>query len=1379
MTSLNPLAMLSIHGSYVEDSVMLDVYNGLSGVKITAPLTLFHNIESLKHYLTQAFKIDMDSLFLLTPFGIKLKFSMLLNNETTSIYAFDRKFFSPSIVAGDDQNDKHIKTLLAPLIDNSSISMIKPRQCPLISIKMNDWINDLSQTVNLPQVNSSDLDFDGLRLIINSLKRTSGWSSALLSDFKSSIFKSSNDGQMDINNILESLNVLNQYVNLLFRKLEKEFNDSIDVFATLSKNSLSDSWADHYNLLQNLSFSLKDKGKLESIKLSTLIDEPHLVECAQTSEYLNSSINQSLLNLKDLIDENITSQIEFTNQKYDDYKGSYLNHQRKSNSNQLTNKCKELFKDLENQVNLLHNEIKNLPSFPELIVTTSPNTTVISDSSVAKLKNLIQIYRIQINERVPLISNLVDELYETQVNGLSDKGELQKDIVSSFFVSIVKIQLSIRKITKVVHTEITKPLNLLKEMELNLSIVSDLPLVFGIWIIAILGNLKHGMSIDKLIKKTSEILEMLTFVESSSQSKWLDDFIDGIGKDRVGILGLDDIELKLKFSTGLFNESQFKIINDTTVKPNMKLGDVNMLPKDKRLSFDNHYLQPLNKIIQNINANTFHPQQQLHQQATEIGTGHDGNKYNTVTSANEIKIRNFFSLMIKSITLNDILKYITDLQSIGIKDDITNQLNLYIKNLGVLSFQDEEKSMKNEDGEILIKNGDINGFGTFDKNDGMFIKVFKKFLKGFEIDGISIEVNTNAQNISDIDDDKDDIQEGYLIRIKKLENLLHERQFEGFNDKWTKTKTKLIDLGELNTEGDVDLLHSEGVSLGTFIDLPPSHYTEKIKNLNGKNEQLALELKELKESTELKENESLRNELESKDNEIGELKSQLEKYKSQINSKNDTISKLEAELQIQSDELTLYKSNKLVSKEELNQLRDINKDLIANMSHKEEEFQRENKLNQKEKNELKHQVDDLFDHILLLTELNGRFTVEFKNILNSIKEIPKIMEFMIYSSKDLSSIILKHFKTICLVLESMGLIVLKDSKTDSNKAESGESILDETTDYKDIDAKDFSFTSKDMLTVSRVKGLRNKKKEILIDKIGEEGNADIDLNQVIFQIVSNDIISECQKRIEWFPANIEFEKLKFSDKMIDSFEEITSSNVSERIEEHVKQTDDFFELFKEQNSKIIDWISKFNFEDAKTNFDSFTNIINLSDKLVVEKAHKRFDDVESLARKLTKEKNQLKTAMKELKTNLKNRLVLRNFNVGDLVLFLKAVIPVAKRTKTPLIDSDASYSLENSEDISMMGIESIPSSSGNIGNGDNDLTNQSWAIFNIGSPNYYLKNQEKASLRNRDWFVGRITRLDEYTVTDETVNNVKKNPFRLDVDSKWYYVITDEEKISG
>lgn len=1396
--SLNPLLMLSLHGRMnssvlSSDTLTVEVVHGLTGQRIRAPLTLFSNMDAFKHHITQTFAIDTESLFLLTPFGVKLKFTMLLNQETDTVYAFDRKFFSPVILNGDEGvvNDPHLKQLMHPLISTNNIAMIKPRDCPLVIINMKDWINDLSLMVNDDdrEVNSSELDFDGLRLIINSLKRTSSWASALLSDFKSSVFKSSNDGQEDINNILESLNVLSQYVNLLFYKLEKDVNDSIDAFSTLSKNSLSDRWQEQFSTLEKLEFSLKAQGKIESITLALLLDQSSLKQFATKSKFLNSSINESLVNLKDLIDETIITEIDFITSKYNEYKEIYLSTRKKQESNDLTMKCQQLFQDLEIQINLMNNEVKNIPSFSELIVTTDPNTPIVSSESVIKIRQLIQTFNIQINERVPVITNLVQELYETQINGLSNKGELQKDIITSFFSAIVKVQLSIRKITKLHHSEIVKPLNILKQTELHLSITSDLPLVFGIWIIAILSNLKNGMSIDKLIKKTSEILEMVSYVENLNQSKWLDDFINGVGKDKVEVLGLNDIDLKLRFSKGLFAKSQFKLINGT--KTDIKIGDVdNLLSNDRKLSFDAHYLQPLNKIIQNFqHHNTVAPSEAtIDNKQLE---GYNNEIINKYTSSLPLKLERFFSLMIKCITLGDVIKYIDHLKSLSINDDIVNQLNQYIQKLGVsdLTASSITRSQINDQGEILIKNGDINGHGTFDKNDGMFLKIFKKFLKGFEIEGVTIEIVTSSTPMIN-----DGLEGGadYEMRIKKLEGLLHEKQFEDFNSRWSKRGIKPIDLSRLNLSNDQDLTKLTAFQFGKFIDLPPSHYTETFKVLDEENSKLRREIAKLKEAARVNENNSLKGTINDLQDEIEELKQQIAQQKTKLNSKDITINDLKNELQSQKEEFSSFKKNIIVSTTEIEELRETNKDLIANMSHKEEEYQKENQLNIKEKNDLKHQLDEMFEHILVLTELNDKFSVEMKNVFSAVNEISKIFECMAISSKDLSSVIMNNFETICLVLESMGLMVSKESNNDLPAR--GESILDDTIEYADINdqdsyvdtyGKNFTFTDNDRFVINRAKGLRNKKKDILIENYGD----DVDFDQIIYQLVSKDILEECKKRIDWFPTEFEFAQFKFSDKMIGSFEEINSSKISEQLDEHVKQTDDLFEMFRDQSTKLMGWISEFDVTNVQKKFNSFVSIAHLDEKLVILKAHKRFDDVETLARKLTKEKAQLKTDIKELKASLKNRLVLRNFAMGDLVLFLKTVIPNGRNSKilTPIIDSDASYSLENSEDISLIGLDSvIPSSSANSSavprhnshnnKTDNGTSEQSWTIFNIGSPNYYLKNQDKSNLKNRDWFVGRITKLEEHVVTETNLNNNKKNPFRLELNSKWYYVYTDEEK---
>lgn len=1343
MASLNPLEMLSVHGlgshgAHSAETATIDVYNALTGAQITAPLTLFGGIEALKLYLSQHFKIDVDSLFLLTAYGVKLKFAMLINNETRTVYAFDRKYFSPAVVTGED---KQLRTLLAPLADHTPIAMIRPRECPILSAHLDVWINDLSHKLD-GIVNSADLDFDALRATLNILKRTSGWASALVSDFKSSIFKSSNDAQADVGNILESLNVLNQYVNQLFGKLERDFNENINDFDALASNSLAEAWHVHYKLLRQLSFATNDNGRRMEICLAELIDENEMARESQKAKELQETLRETFANVRDLFSESVTSQLEFSRQKYEEYKARYLSSQRRNSSNDLTNKCRELFEDLELQGAQMDAEIKTLASFPELIVTTSPSTTQIAPEAVEKIKVLVQVYQKQVSNRVPCIVSLVEELYATQVSGLYDKSELQRDIVTSFFVAIVKVQLSIRKLTKMIHKDITRPLTLLRETELSLSVVSDLPLLLGIWAIALLGNLKHGMSIDRLVRKTGEVLEMLTYVENKSQAKWLDDFISGVGSDKAHLLGLGDLELRVRFAKGLFNGSEFKVESKRTA-PNFRLGDVSMLQVDKRLSFEHHYLQPLNKIIQGINFGQ-----------------HEETPVPKPIVQKQSRPQLFFETMARSVTLADILRYIRDLQNAGGKAEIVTQLNHYVRSLGVVSL--ETNATLNESGEIVIRKGDLNGFGTFDATDGMFFKVFRKFLKGFEIEGVTIEVTTAS-----VQETADETREGYEIRIKKLENLLHERRFETFNNKWTKfsqnNPTMYLPLGP-----SIDLANVRGVTLGEHVDLPPSHYGEKLSRLSLENEQMAKELAEMREGVKAKLSEALAEELEFKDRELAQLRNELKLVKAESQAKDQLIANQSSRLETLEAELLSYKSTTNNTQEELNGLRDINRDLIANMSHKEADFLRENELNQKEKNELKHQVDDLHDHTVILRQRNEKSVEELKRLAGVLGRVPRLVDLLVCSSRDLSGIVLESLRTICLVLESMGLIVEKAQGRPV--VDSGDSVLDQTVEYAG-ETEAFHFGPGDELTVRRVKGLRSRKKEMLVAKAND--GAPLDMGQVIHQVVAGDIIAECERRSNWVPWGVALEMIDFGVELVDSFEEISSSNGSGKGGVSARSTEEMFQTVREKCDEISKWLERFDVEGIEAKFGEFRELAGVREEIVVERAHRRFDDVESLARKLTKEKNTLKVEVKELRATLKNRLVLRNFAVGDLVLFLKAVVPGGRRMRTPIVDSDASYSLENSQDIG--GVESIPSSTGNLGG---EELRQSWAIFNMGSPNYYLK-RGKGGLRCRDWFVARIAKLEEHTVTEDTRHSGKKNPFGLEVGEKWFYVITEDEKATN
>lgn len=80
-----------------------------------------------------------------------------------------------------------------------------------------------------------------------------------------------------------------------------------------------------------------------------------------------------------------------------------------------------------------------------------------------------------------------------------------------------------------------------------------------------------------------------------------------------------------------------------------------------------------------------------------------------------------------------------------------------------------------------------------------------------------------------------------------------------------------------------------------------------------------------------------------------------------------------------------------------------------------------------------------------------------------------------------------------------------------------------------------------------------------------------------------------------------------------------------------------------------------------------------------------------------------------------------------------------------------------------------------------------WAAFNVGFPHYFLREQDAHRLRNREWLVARITRIQERVVdlskslqpsTDSALMNDEENdnPFQLSDGLRWYLIDAQEDK---
>lgn len=1318
--------------SNLDPRLNLSIYNAFTGMKIIAPFNIFDSMDSFKVYIAQILKIDVERLFLLSPLGIKLKFSMIKNEQINEVFAFDRKFFNPILVK-KEKSDIIVKELLTTLNQSDHELVIKPRESPILASNINNFITKIDNLTNKRNndktsngkndeiiVNSTDLDFDSLRLLLNLMKRNSGWSSALLSDMKSALYNNVYFHDYEIvENIIKAFNSLIQYISNLFSNLEKEFNSVLDNFSNLRNNSLADKWGKCFKLLEKITFSYTDKKtkQLRTLILSDLIDLDNTSTCSDKSKLLVKQINKYFIELRSLIENDIVNQKEKIVNDYESYKTLYLKPQWETSERETIDESKEIYRQLEI---LVAEMVKNkLPSFEELITTSDQLSTYLSKEAISKIISLINNYKSQYNTYAPQISKLANDLYQIQHKYSDLRGELQKKIVTNTLFSIVKIQLLIRDATKILNLNIIENINLIKNNELQLSLVADLPLLFGIWLITVLGSIKYGLSIKKLARKANEVLEMLNFIEKKSKTRWLNDFIEGIGAEKVDLMFLNKIEYKNKFITE--NLSQFQLIS--TDEYEKKLNP----PVVKRQSSDSYtYLSSFNKVLQNFNS--------LNKGNNYLNNNNDldKNQIGIDLEYNELLKRSYVSYfegLITSISLKDVLNYLKRLEVVDYDPKLLKELENYIKGIGI-NINGGVNNIQIRDGMMNVKSNNMEDLGTFDFEDRHFVKIFKNFIKGFETDGITIEIKLKNSTTEESDPDMGLITI-YEERIQKLENLLHENKFQNFNNRWSQLDNKIMKIDNFETIENLNDMEeqiinsSKGILGRKTTKLPPHHYLEKIIRLEEQNKLLREEIEEYKKCQTIEEVERLKKSINSKEIQMKSYQATIKDLVKTIEDKDALMNSLQKEIEgLKNDKQKEANENKRLNSC-ITELNVLNKDLLENMSNKEVELQNENQINQKEKNDLKLRIEALLD---IKSQYDKVISI-VRNTGENIKNTLVIMSSLIVKSKDLTNIVYYDMETFCLILEIMGLLLTKEQ---------------------------------DKIEIKRVKGLKHSKREIYLKKNNindNEQDVTIDDDKLFFEIIVSNVVKDLKNEIQWEP-NMDNKIKELKDSLVvknsSHNEEDNDSDSNEKM--HTKKIKEIEEIAKSLTTydlKLKSFVDKYYENETEIKFNEFVKRIKIERLFILDRIHKRFEDVESLARKLQKEKVQLKNDLKNANKKISQQLALRNFQENDLVLFLKTLTPVLELQ-------------------SVNGIDNID---------DNSKTNnnkQPWAIFNIGSPNYYLKNKSVASMKKlneKEWFVGRINNIEEYVITSENKDNISENPFNLALGTKWYLVETKEESI--
>jgi autophagy-related protein 11 len=180
---------------------------------------------------------------------------------------------------------------------------------------------------------------------------------------------------------------------------------------------------------------------------------------------------------------------------------------------------------------------------------------------------------------------------------------------------------------------------------------------------------------------------------------------------------------------------------------------------------------------------------------------------------------------------------------------------------------------------------------------------------------------------------------------------------------------------------------------------------------------------------------------------------------------------------------------------------------------------------------------------------------------------------------------------------------------------------------------------------------------------------------------------------------------------------------------------------------LLYWMQAEDSDGENEKYQSFMSAIGKFDVDAFSDAViKRARDIEHMARKYQKEARNYRDKSHRVQSEAHDKIAFRSFKEGDLALFL----PTRNQATRP------------------------------------------WAAFNVGTPHYFLREQDSHKLQTRDFLLARISKIEERVVDlSKSINGFTpdrrssigeasdvddENPFELSDGLRWYMIDAAEEK---
>lgn len=987
-----------------------------------------------------------------------------------------------------------------------------------------------------------------------------------------------------INAIFMSLSVIFQFAASFVSGTEKSFDNYYNYLTTLNRKSLHKVWEDRYSKLKEyprLSFKL-DPGK--SITLADFLDQQSLKSAAEFVDLNLPKIRDAFNQFSSTVNK-VNSDKILVDTKIEELRKESIASFRSCESSRTT-----YFEELTYLGKKIQSEIENLTSSNTLDlqqvysrqIGTASDVIARSLSLFELLESLYAFKKKLANQSLAIFENIAS----LQMRTVTLKGEMKQLLTPS---EDSEAQSSDQPDYKTIDK--------IREAGDLLSLTVDLPLLLGFLLIEKRRQFEwHDFYSKGIVKNVSEQLTVLIDQEKAFQKLWLKKFggflqlLSGEETFRVQLPTIDVTLINGEASKR--KDSVVEIIKDVAVEreditnfinivkenlPNPGLGFAGLLEKNfKDLITSTDSLKRVTRVVSSLGS--LSPEQlQIITRSQMLNT--NGKQPGNVVDDFDLNL------------IRGLRSRISKLEGLLHQQQYKNISNWPV----VKSF--ERKSSQTKDSMIIGEQSRPSRNPSTGDPTSLLMKTpnsrktssSNSSVKAMDasttidkhVDNIRLrkEINELKASQLSISQENDSLRKAFdEIRKESQEKDFQMRQMQqDYEEKLAISESVIKDLGNKHSE-EMNALRAQNTSEIELLQRKHRGFDDQISNYKAT----------------VNENETLKKKVER-------LEKELEQKSLLVDEAND------------------YKVRFECLKEELKDVQNLKLELLSNMHAKEAENATERSHLETAIRAINQRIEEKTEDYENLMEVTQAKHHKLEEVIGQLN---RVVEGLFAAILQITEKNFEDFKEFCYILESMGLLLVKeaDSKSEVSRFE-----------YK----------------VRRVKGLRSKK------NTEDETGDSLLIPEETFH---STVVSEIESSMDWREPLRKVSSTRSvvppenADELKNNEEaEIEEANAANLIEIY---NNAFEEVQDQQKSRFASFLKLISFtDDVQLQLQDEKNAI-VNQKFFLNGIFKRFKDVEGFAKKLSKENKNIHQEIAKLRRLLTSKVAVNNFEAGDLVLFL-------------------------------------------------------------------------------------------------------------------------------